>query len=260
MPLFLGTPAQAASFFSWVAGTNQRPASRPVPNEQGGNSTRPTARPTSTECQILSPGCGNTTLKVDVANNCMCVGDSCFKVASGYKTGDIGLRRGSGSAVTRRDVVNAQTHNTAPGGERLGVVGGVVNRRARNRCGNNRGPGCRYETLSPTPRGFNYDAMTMSARNTNSGGKWIHQIPGCGDYTFRTQGCIGVPCDKWSLVKTQMGKPMSICGGGAAGYTGPSVRRSTSNSGGQTRLQRRIGAAEASRNTNGTRGSQRAVH
>ena len=250
-------PAEAASFFSWIAGTNNSPTSRPVPLE---SSSRPVARPTSNECQIKSQGCGNTSIKVDVANNCMCVGDSCFRVATGYKTGDIGLRRAGGSAVSRRDVINAQTHNTGPNGERLGVVGGVTNRRAKNNCGSSRGPGCRYETLNPTPRNFNYDAMTMSAKNTASGGKWIHQIPGCGDYTFRTQGCIGVPCDKWSLVKSQMGKPMSICGGGAEGYTGPSVRSSAANTGGQTRLQRRVRAVQTGEDPNESRGSNRAVH
>jgi len=254
--LFLLAPkAEAASFLSWIAGTTKKPASRAVPREQTASSQTARGRMGvgSTVCQIRSRGCGTAHIQVDVANNCMCVGTSCFKVASGYKMGDVGqtrYRRRGGkvvrSTVTKRDVVNAQTHNTGPGNRGLlGKVGGVFDRRTKNRCGSSRSPGCGYETLSKTPSTFKYDALTMSSKNTNSGGKWIHQIPGCGDYRFRTQGCIGVPCDKWHLVKSQMGKPMQICGGGAQGYSGPSLRGADRFSGGQTRLQRRVSAAQA---------------
>lgn len=133
-----------------------------------------------------SVGCtGSGTVKVDVTAHCMCIsGVECFKV-------DIGKH---GPAMTT---------------EGTGTIGGHVR-------------GARYQTLpwSQTKNGVHdQDALSMGIPANDGLGKWIHKTRGCTPGgQDRTLGCIGVPCDHWTQIKSQIGKSLEVCNGGGKTY------------------------------------------
>lgn len=140
---------------------------------------------------------GNSTVKVDVTAHCMCIsGVECFKV-------DIG-KRGPGMTT-----------------DGTGVIGGNVR-------------GARYQTLpwSQTKNGVHdQDALSMGIPGNDAVGKWIHKTRGCtpGGQN-RTLGCIGVPCNHWTQIKSQIGKSLQVCNGGGRSYRGANPgRRRTGN-------------------------------
>lgn len=166
---------------------------------QGGSvpsSRRPRRRPTDGPCRISNSECrsSGSQVQIDLAAQCMCVGRNCFQIAIG-RYGPNQTRNGTG---------------------RIG-----------------RAPGSRYRTRSQTTTTWDNDAVSMgipqndagralNGRNlpVTAGGKWIHKVGmdrngRCVSppTSYRTAGCVGVPCDQWPLVKGAMGQSLTVCGG-----------------------------------------------
>jgi hypothetical protein len=127
---------------------------------------------------------GDSPVKIDLQNQCMCVGTQCFKVGIG----------GNLSSEGARGRFNPMRTNNGTGV--LGVARGT-----------------KYSTTAGAGSTvYDRDALSTSTPNDTDGGKWIHKAGNCSS-TWRTKGCVAVPCDYWPLVKSQMGKAVTYCGG-----------------------------------------------
>lgn len=88
--------------------------------------------------------------------------------------------------------------------------------------------GAKYQTKPGASTGYDNDALAMGIGDNDAVGKWIHKPKNCAPArSYRTKGCIAVDCDKWPLVKKQMGKQIAVCGG--AKNTGK-IRKNSSQS------------------------------
>jgi len=175
-----------------LSGSENRSGSVPGGSSRPSNITGASGGP----CTIRNQECvrSGSQVQIDLAGQCMCVGSTCFEVAIG-KYGPNQTRNGTG---------------------RIG-----------------RASGSAYSTTRATTTTWSTDAVSMgipqndsgtSASGANlpvtTGGKWIHKVGvdsngRCIDppTRYRTQGCIGVPCQSWPLVKNAMGQSLTVCGG-----------------------------------------------
>lgn len=133
-------------------------------------------------CRINNATCHSSTVRVDIATKCMCIGRECFKVGT--------------APVAWKTTVNGTSH--------LGLTSGVFDR-----------VGGRYRTRSNTTTAYDDDALAMGIPGNDSPiGKWFHKPAGCQNAeTYPTIGCVAVPCNKWPLLKSQIGAEVTICGG-----------------------------------------------
>lgn len=137
-----------------------------------------------TRCSGLSP------IKIDVAGQCMCIEDKCFKVGIGS----------DGSMMTSSGV--GQLKPTPPGEK--------------------------YATHPNDSTDYDNDAVAMGIHANDSVGKWIHKPANCVNAeTYATKGCIAVPCDVWPLVKQAMRdeKELTVCHGRSGGPMRPPNNR-----------------------------------
>lgn len=125
---------------------------------------------------------GTATIKVDMTSRCMCVaGSACFTIDIGYM-GRMMTTNGNGIMDDN-------------------VAGG------------------KYRTLKgPGSTRYDGDAIRMGIPANDNHYKWIHKARNCGvkggteGGRTKTAGCVGVPCQHWPLVKSQVGKSLTICG------------------------------------------------
>lgn len=132
---------------------------------------------------------GQSPVKIDVARQCMCVGNKCFKVGIGH----------DGSMMTKS------------GTGKLGPTP----------------PGEKYQTFSTDSTGYDKDAIAMGIPGNDSVGKWIHKPANCVNAeTYSTKGCIAVPCDLWPLLKQAMREQaeLTVCNGNSGSYRPPNGR------------------------------------
>lgn len=144
------------------------------------------AQSTPTDTNACQTRCaGNAPVKIDVAGQCMCVGDKCFKVGIGH----------DGSMMTASG--NGKLTKTPPGEK--------------------------YKTYENNDSPAD-DAIAMGIPSNDAVGKWIHKPANCANAeTYRTKGCIAVPCDVWTLVKDayREGSDLTVCNGRSSGPSRP---------------------------------------
>lgn len=131
-------------------------------------------------CQVRCSG--NAPVKIDVAGQCMCVEDRCFKVGIGW----------DGASMT--DSGNGKLHPTPPGEK--------------------------YQTFPTDSTAYDKDAIAMGIPGNDATGKWIHKPANCVNAeTYHTKGCIAVPCDIWPILKNAMRKEadLTVCNGYSGG-------------------------------------------
>lgn len=129
---------------------------------------------------------GNSPVQVDVAGQCMCVGNKCFKVGIGH----------DGSMMTTSGVGKLKP---TP-------------------------PGEKYATHPSDSTGYDNDAVAMGINANDVVGKWLHKPANCVNAeTYRTKGCIAVPCDVWPMVKKAMREEseLTVCNGRGKGPMRP---------------------------------------
>ena len=133
--------------------------------------------------------CQGNGVTVDLKTQCMCIdkGAKCFQVGIG----------------------SAGPPMTTSGTGRLADCNGRV-----------------YQSKMNPTTGYDNDCMTTGIPENHSTGKWLHKPANCMDArTYRTRGCIAVPCDMWPQVKAQKGQEIVVCNGkpGSTSVRGPAA-------------------------------------
>ncbi|MCC6137426.1 MAG: hypothetical protein IT287_02250 [Bdellovibrionaceae bacterium] len=123
--------------------------------------------------------CANQSpVKIDVAAQCMCVDDKCFKVGIGK----------NGPQMTYSGVGKLKP---TP-------------------------PGEKYKTYPTDSIAYDNDGIAMGIDGNDVDGKWLHKPANCVPAEpYGTKGCIAVPCDMWPLLKQAMRdeKELTVCNG-----------------------------------------------
>ena len=121
-------------------------------------------------------------VSINVSKQCMCLGKKCFKVGIG-KDGYTMTTNGFGKL------------KKTP-------------------------PGIKYKTYATSKVEYDNDAIAMGIPQNDAVGKWIHKPKNCvrAD-TYRTHGCIAVPCEMWIELKAAMNESaeLTVCGGRTGG-------------------------------------------
>lgn len=137
--------------------------------------------------QSIALACSNTCggdspVKIDLKSQCMCVGTQCFSVG------------------IARDLSGNNHFDPMRSWNGTGVLGVARGTKFQTKTGGG--------TTS-----YDNDALSSGTPNDTDGGKWIHKTGNCAGPSYRTKGCVAVPCEHWPLVKSQMGKAVTYCGG-----------------------------------------------
>lgn len=131
----------------------------------------------SKNCQASCGGVSELDVRVDLEKKCMCVGRHCFKVGIGR----------SGPGQTRTGIGTLSNAN-----------------------------GAKYQTLRSTSNRYDKDAVAMGILSNDRVGKWLHKPRNCvRAETYRTKGCIAVPCNEWHHIKNALNekRKISVCRG-----------------------------------------------
>lgn len=120
---------------------------------------------------------GSKDVNIDVGGQCMCIGQKCFKVGIGAQ----------GAGMTSNG---------------FGVLGEAK--------------GELYQSKASDSTSYDNDAVAMGIFANDKTGKWIHKPANCVNAeSYRTAGCIAVPCENWPLIKQAMKdkKTLAVCRG-----------------------------------------------